>query len=98
MAAGLSIVAPAQPNLQEVLEHDRTALLFDPQRPGAMWEAVLRLATDPELRRRLGTAARAEILRRDLTWAGNARRVAALIEEVRRETGRDLVSAPRPGP
>jgi glycosyltransferase involved in cell wall biosynthesis len=78
MAAGRAIVAPDQPNLREVLAHEQTALLFDPGRPGAMWDAVLRLATDPALRARLGAAARAEVLRRDLTWEGNARRVAAL--------------------
>lgn len=84
MAAARPIVAPDQPNLREVLEHGHTALLFDPARPGAMWEAVLRLATDPALRARLGDAARAEVFRRDLTWAGNARRVAALAAALRR--------------
>ena len=78
MAAGRAIVAPDQPNIREVLEDGRTALLFDPVRPGAMQEAVARLAADPALRARLGAAARAEVLRRDLTWSGNARRVAAL--------------------
>jgi glycosyltransferase involved in cell wall biosynthesis len=80
MAAGRAIVAPDQPNLREVLEDGRTALLFDPAEPGAMWQAVLRLAADPALRARLGAAARAEILARDLTWAGNARRAVALAE------------------
>lgn len=80
MAAGRPIIAPDQPNIREVLEHDRTALLFAPERPEAFAEALLRLAADPALRRRLGAAAREEILRRDLTWAGNARRVVALAE------------------
>jgi glycosyltransferase involved in cell wall biosynthesis len=85
MAAGRAIVAPDQPNIREVLEHGRTALLFDPDRKGAMSAAVLQLAGDAPLRARLGAAARAEVLRRDLTWAGNARRVAALAaEEMRR--------------
>lgn len=81
MAAGRAIVAPDQPNLREVLEHERTALLFDPAAPGAMWQAVLLLAADPALRARLGAAARAEVIARDLTWAGNARRAVALAEE-----------------
>ena len=84
MAAGGAIVAPDQPNLREVLEDGRTAMLFDPAREGAMWEAIARLAADPALRTRIGAAARAEVLRRDLTWAGNARRVVALAEELRR--------------
>ncbi|MFC7542629.1 glycosyltransferase [Siccirubricoccus deserti] len=80
MAAGRAIVAPDQPNIREVLEHERTALLFEGGKPGAMWAAVKRLATDPVLRARLGAAARAEVLARDLTWSGNARRAVALAE------------------
>jgi glycosyltransferase involved in cell wall biosynthesis len=87
MAGGRAIVAPDQPNIREVLEDGRTAVLFDPDRPGAMWEAVLRLATDAALRARLGTAARAEVLARDLTWEGNARRVVALARAERARRG-----------
>jgi len=78
MAAGCAIVAPDQPNIREVLEHGRTAELFDPAAEGAMWEAVASLIADPDRRRRLGAAAREELVRRDYTWAGNARRVAAI--------------------
>ncbi|MBR0670153.1 glycosyltransferase family 4 protein [Neoroseomonas soli] len=83
MAAGRPILAPDQPNIREVLEDGRTALLFDPGREGALWEGVQRLAADAGLRARLGEAARQEVLRRDLTWAGNARRVVALAEAAR---------------
>lgn len=76
MAAGCAIIAPDQPNIREILVHEQTALLFDPDLPGALWQAIARLAADPELRARLGRAARAEIDARDLTWEGNARRVA----------------------
>jgi glycosyltransferase involved in cell wall biosynthesis len=81
MAAGRAIVAPDQPNIREVLEHERTALLFPAGDPAAMWAAVERLASDPALRERLGATARAEVLARDLTWAGNARRAVALAED-----------------
>jgi glycosyltransferase involved in cell wall biosynthesis len=70
--------------LQEVLDHGRTALLFDPKMPGALWHAVLQLAGDAGLRDRLGAAAREEILHQDLTWSGNARRVAELAETLLR--------------
>jgi glycosyltransferase involved in cell wall biosynthesis len=76
MAAGRAIVAPDQPNIREILRDRETALLFDPERPEAMWQVIARLAADADLRRRLGEAARAEIARRDYTWAGNARRIA----------------------
>ena len=75
MAAGRAIVAPDQENIREILRDGETALLFDPARPEAMWQAIRRLAGDAALRHRLGSAARAEIVRRDYTWAGNARRV-----------------------
>jgi transposase len=39
-----------------------------------------RFVRDAALRARLGAAAREEVLRRDFTWAGNARRVVALAE------------------
>ncbi|HET9147544.1 MAG TPA: glycosyltransferase, partial [Acetobacteraceae bacterium] len=84
MAAGCAIVAPDQPNIREILTHGRTALLFDPDEPGALWQAVARLADDAELRERLGRAARAEIEARDLTWDGNARRVAEWAADVSR--------------
>lgn len=77
MAAGRAIVAPDQPNIREILEHGRTALLFDPVAPGAMWDAIARLLADSALRQALGTAARAELERRDFTWRGNAARIVA---------------------
>ena len=77
MAAGRAIVAPDQPNIREVLQHGRTALLFDPADPGALWHAISQLVADEPLRSRLGAAARAELEARDYTWRGNARRITA---------------------
>ncbi|MBV9812934.1 MAG: glycosyltransferase family 4 protein [Acetobacteraceae bacterium] len=88
MAAGRAIVAPDQPNIREILSDERTALLVDPADPNAVWAAIRRLAEDPELRARLGEAARAELERRDFTWLGNARRIAAW-------GAQDAASAPR---
>jgi glycosyltransferase involved in cell wall biosynthesis len=78
LAAGRAIVAPDQPNIREILEHGRTALLFDPAAPDGMWTAINRLITDPPLRLRLATAAAARA--GDYTWRGNARRIAAWAE------------------
>jgi len=77
MAAGRAIVAPDQPNIREILEHERTALLFDPDRPRAMWQAIARLLGDAALRARLGAAALAELQARDYTWRANAARIVA---------------------
>jgi glycosyltransferase involved in cell wall biosynthesis len=89
MAAGRAIVAPDQPNIREILTNGETALLFDPSQPGAVWDAVRRLIEDPTLRARIGAAARAEIARRDFTWAANVRRLIGRAEALRS-------AAPRP--
>lgn len=77
---GKAVVAPSTPNLREILTHDDNALLFDESAPGALQQALTRLCADEALRERLSKAAHETIARRDLTWAGNARRVVALAE------------------
>lgn len=93
MAAGRAIAAPDQPNIREVLTDGATALLFDPARPEAMWQAIARLIADEGLRARLGAAAREVLERRDYTWCGNAARIVGWAAEAaarrsRRVTGR----------
>ena len=80
MAAGCAIVAPDQANLREILEDGRDSLLVPPDEPAALWRAIERLAGDAVLRATLGAGARHTIARRDLTWAGNARRVVDAAE------------------
>jgi glycosyltransferase involved in cell wall biosynthesis len=75
LAAGCAIVAPRQPNLEEVLAHDENALLFPAGKAGALGEALGRLVADAGLRERLGLNARKTIARGRYTWDGNADRV-----------------------
>ncbi len=82
MAASLPTVAPDQENLREVLTHGVDALLVEPGDPDRMAAAVLELAGDPELRERLGRAARARVEEADLTWEGNARRVLDAVGQI----------------
>ena len=97
MAASRAIVAPDRPNIREILVDGETALLFDPDRAEAMWQAVARLIDDPALRARLGSAARAELERRDCTWRGNAARVIAWAEQEAATAGAAGVARmPRP--
>ena len=79
LVLGKAIVAPATPNRQEVLTHETNALLFAEESPRGLEEALSRLCTDADLRARLAQGASDTIDRLDLTWIGNARRVAALI-------------------
>jgi glycosyltransferase involved in cell wall biosynthesis len=75
MAQARAIVAPATANILEILEDRVDALLFPPDRDGAMGDAIEQLARDPDLRERLGRASARKISDRNLTWEGNARRV-----------------------
>lgn len=78
MALSKSIVAPDQPNIREILTHERNALLFAPRNSAAMAAAIVRLAGDAQMRSRLGSAAHRTILERELTWTANAQRIASL--------------------
>jgi glycosyltransferase involved in cell wall biosynthesis len=79
-----AIVAPSTPNLCEVLTDNQNALLFDPADPRGFETALTRLCADANLRLRLAAGAYATIAKLDLTWAGNASRVAALAEKLRK--------------
>lgn len=82
MAAGLPSVAPDQPNLREVLTSGEEALLFEPGDPDGLCAALAALVGDADLRRRMGERARETLVKRDLTWRGNARRVLAAVEDL----------------
>jgi glycosyltransferase involved in cell wall biosynthesis len=80
MALGKPIVAPRQPNIEEILTDGDNALLFDPSGSRTLEQVLTRMCTDGGLRNHLAEAAAETIVRRDLTWLGNARRVTRLIE------------------
>ncbi|GIL39042.1 glycosyltransferase family 4 protein [Roseiterribacter gracilis] len=91
MAAARAIVAPATPNIREVLTDKTDALLVQPDDPDDLWGAITALADDAALRTRLGDGARNTLLTRDYTWDGNARRIASLAEMLgaRHAAGKD---------
>lgn len=64
MALGLPVVVTAVGGLLEVVQADETAIVVPTRDPGALADAMARLANDPTLRQRLGEAARADVLRR----------------------------------
>ena len=82
MALGKAIVAPRQPNVEELVVDGASALLFDPDDPAALRVALDRLVADGALREALGAEAARTIARRGLTWIENARRVTALVAEI----------------
>ncbi len=78
MAAGKAIVAPDQANIREILVSGESGLLFRPDLPESLDNALLSLAKDDTLRERLGQSARALITSRGYTWRRNAERVTTL--------------------
>lgn len=76
---GKAIVAPAEPNLMEVLTHDDNALLFDARRADGLEIALETLCADSKLRQRLSAGARQTIDTQKLTWRGNAAKVIDLV-------------------
>ena len=74
MAMAKPVVASRLGQIAEVLEDGRTALLVEPGDARALADALLRLSSSPELRARLGEAARRACAER-YTWTHNARRV-----------------------
>lgn len=82
LAMGRAIVAPASPNITEVLTDGENAVLFDPDRADGMLRAIERICSDGELRRRVADGARNTIVLRKLTWDNNARRIAELFDRL----------------
>lgn len=87
MAAARAIVAPASPNIREILDDGVDGLLFAPGSAEAMACAIERLARDAPLREKLGQAAAQKLAARDLTWAGNAERVLSIVRKLRDPAG-----------
>ena len=78
LVMGKAVVAPDTPNIREILDHERNALLFSEGTPGALQQALTRACADGALRQRLAHEARATIDRLGLTWRANAARAVAL--------------------
>lgn len=79
MAMGRSIVAVAQPNIEEVLRNGENALLFPPGDRLAFSKVLVQLIADESLRQRLGKAALETIRHRRLLWKDNAKAVLNLV-------------------
>ena len=61
MAHGLPVIATRVGGNAEVILPDQTGMLVPPQAPAELADAILRVATDPDLGRRLGLAGRRRV-------------------------------------
>jgi glycosyltransferase involved in cell wall biosynthesis len=57
-ACGRPLIAADGPGLRDIVRHNETGLLVPPRDSTALADAIAHLAADPELRRRMGEAAR----------------------------------------
>ncbi|MCL4079345.1 glycosyltransferase [Coriobacteriia bacterium Es71-Z0120] len=89
MAMGRGIVASDLDQIGEVLEHDRTAWLVKPGDAEDLSRGIERLVDDPELRARLGAAAREQAVAKH-TWREHTRRI---VEALRERCGRGSADA-----
>jgi starch synthase len=69
MAAGLPVVAPAVARIPQLVAPEREGILYDPADPGALAQALERLAEDG-LRARLGAAGRDRAVR-EYSWSAH---------------------------
>jgi glycogen synthase len=72
MAYALPVVATDVDGNRDVIGDERTGVLVPPEDPALLAAALRRLLTEASLRLRLGTAARAHVVRNH-TWAASAR-------------------------
>lgn len=82
LALGKAVVAPDQPNIKEILQHEYNAILFDATDSNELALAVSRLCDDAELRSNIAINARASIIGQQLTWRENAIKVCKLFSEL----------------
>lgn len=74
MAMGKGIVASSLGQIADVLAHEKTALLVEPGNEEELAQALIQLSRSPELREKLGAAAR-QHAKAHYTWKHNAQRV-----------------------
>ncbi len=82
MAAGKAIVAPAMGQIAEILEDDRTALLYEQGNDQNFAEKMNRILKDDELLHRLGKAAKNQFLARH-TWSIKSRELYRLLHNLK---------------
>lgn len=87
LALSKAIVAPDQPNHREILTQGVDAMLYDPQDPRGIENALDSLSRHPELCGGVAAAAGEVITRKQLTWRQHAEKVAALFSGLGKQDG-----------
>lgn len=83
-AAGLAVIASGKEGQPAVIDHGRTGLIVPPGDEDALYGALVRLSSDPELTTQMGRAARMEAERLH-SWKNTAERLNELFSQVVRD-------------
>ncbi len=81
MAQGCAVVAPQTEPISMVIDNGENGLLFTPLDKDQIFHSLARLATDADLRLRMGNRARQHILNRH-TWRHNAQRIIDKFQKI----------------
>jgi glycosyltransferase involved in cell wall biosynthesis len=86
MAASKPIVAPRLPVVRELLTDGETAVLYKPEKPARLAEALERILADPEFAAEIGRKARIRV-QEAFTWAQHGSRLQTLYRELLAQPG-----------
>jgi glycosyltransferase involved in cell wall biosynthesis len=81
MASGLPTVTIRRPPLSTIVRDGEDGLLFDEGDAGDLARVLLRLAGDPDLRRRFGASARERVVER-YSWERHCRQLDAVLRRI----------------
>ncbi len=81
MAMGKAVLASDVGGHRELIENNKTGVLFEAQNPADLAKQATRLAMDPRLRNQLGEAGR-RYVQNERSWAKLAERYVAIYEEL----------------
>ena len=72
MASGLPVIATRVGGIPDMVEEGRTALLFDAGDVQQLRQCLIRLVSDPELRKRMGASGREFLVKTGVSWDSTA--------------------------
>lgn len=81
MACGTPVIASAVGGLTQLISDDKTGILVRPGDPDELAEAIVRIVTDDDLRKKLSLKTRQSV-KRQFTWAHTAKGVMAVYQEL----------------
>jgi glycosyltransferase involved in cell wall biosynthesis len=82
MASGLSVIATRVGGIPDMVEEGRTALLFDAGDIQQLRRCLVRLVSDPELRRKMGASGRDFLVRTGVSWDSTAEEFDAIFSKL----------------